>query len=61
MGAYEKLREVICKKCEFYTEGEKSECYAFKLSRRLLEEGKISLEDLEVDVPEFEEQHPAAP
>lgn len=59
MGADEKLREAICKKCDFYKEGEKSECYAFKLSRRLLEEGKISLEDL--DVPKFEKQHLETP
>lgn len=47
MGAREDLRAVICKKCEFYKEGENLECNAFKLSLKLLEAGKITLEDLD--------------
>lgn len=40
------LREKICKKCEFYKEGEKLECYAYKLNKRLLEEGKINIDEI---------------
>ncbi len=44
----EVLKRHICRKCDFYKEGEDEEleCYAYKLSKRLLEEGKIKLEDL---------------
>jgi RNase P subunit RPR2 len=42
----EKLRERICKKCDFYKEGEILECHAFKVSKKLVEEGKVDLEDL---------------
>jgi len=42
-----KLREKICRKCEFYKgDEEELECYAFKLNKKLLKEGKIKIEDL---------------
>jgi|GEM_PF-3044542 hypothetical protein len=41
------LVEKICKKCEFYSDDDVDlECYAFKLSRKMVEEGKINLDDL---------------
>lgn len=40
------LREKICRKCDFYKEGEKLECYAYKLNKKLLKEGKISLDEI---------------
>ena len=42
----DRLRDRICKKCEFYKEGEVLECHAFKVSRRLVKEGKVNLDDL---------------
>lgn len=45
-GIERELRERICKKCEFYEEGEALECGAFKISKKLVKEGKINLEDL---------------
>ncbi|MFQ5814892.1 MAG: hypothetical protein ACE5G7_00145 [Candidatus Hydrothermarchaeaceae archaeon] len=42
----EQLRKAICSKCEFYKEDEELECYAFKLNKKLIEEGKIRLDDL---------------
>ncbi len=41
-----RLRDRICKKCEFYNEGEKLECHAFKVSKKLVKEGKVNLDDL---------------
>ncbi len=46
MPTDEELRKVICTKCEFYTEGEELECHAFKVNKKLIEEGKIKLDDL---------------
>lgn len=46
VGLEEKLRERICKKCDFYKEGEVLECYAYKVSKKLVEEGKVDLEEL---------------
>lgn len=41
------LRERICKKCDFYKEDEEDlECYAFKLSKKLIEDGKLTLGEL---------------
>lgn len=45
------LRDVICRKCDFYKEGEELECYAFKLSKKLLREGKITIDELKLDEP----------
>ncbi len=43
----EELRERICKKCDFYKEDEEElECYAFKVSKKLIEEGKLNLGEL---------------
>jgi len=42
----EELRDRICRKCEFYKEGERLECQAFKVSKRLVEEGRISIDEL---------------
>lgn len=48
MVTNEQLRRVICSKCEFYKEGEEElECYAFKLNKKLIEAGKIRLDDLD--------------
>ncbi len=41
-----KLRDRICTKCEFYTEGEELECHAFKVAKKLVSEGKITLDEL---------------
>jgi len=42
-----KLREKICRKCDFYKEDEEElECYAFKLNKKLIEEGKLRIEDI---------------
>jgi hypothetical protein len=46
MNIDEELRKRICKKCDFYKEGERLECGAYKISKKLVENGKISLEDL---------------
>lgn len=41
------LVDRICRKCEFYSEDEEDlECQAFKVSRELVEKGKITLDDL---------------
>lgn len=40
------LRERICRKCDFYKEDDELECYAFKLSKKLVEEGKLTLDEL---------------
>ncbi len=42
----DELRERICKKCDFYKEGEILECHAFKVSKKLVKEGKLDLEEL---------------
>ncbi len=42
----ERLRTYVCKKCDFYTEGESSECYAFKVIKKLVGEGKVTWEEL---------------
>jgi hypothetical protein len=42
----EEIRKRICLKCDFYKEGEKLECHAFKVSKRLVKEGKVSLDEL---------------
>lgn len=42
----EEIRKRICTKCDFYKEGEQLECHAFKVSKRLIEEGKITLDQL---------------
>lgn len=42
----EELRRRICGKCDFYKEGETLECYAFKLSKKLVREGKLRLDEL---------------
>jgi hypothetical protein len=42
----EELRKRICSRCDFYKEGESLECYAFKLSKRLVREGRLRLEEL---------------
>jgi hypothetical protein len=46
MDIDEELRNRICSKCDFYKEGEKLECGAFKIAKKLVQEGKISLDDL---------------
>jgi len=41
------LIEKICKKCEFYSEDDEDlECYAFKLAKKLVEEKKLSPDEL---------------
>lgn len=43
----EELRERICKKCDFYKDDEKElECHAFKVSKKLIKEGKVRLDEL---------------
>ncbi len=42
----EELRQKICVKCDFYKEGEKLQCNAFKVNKKLIEEGKITLDEL---------------
>lgn len=42
----DRLRDRICKKCDFYKEGEKLECHAFKVSRKLVKEGRVNLDEL---------------
>lgn len=42
----EELRERICRKCDFYKEGEVLECHAFKVSKKLIKEGKLRLDEL---------------
>jgi len=42
----EELRKKLCTKCDFYKEGEKLECNAFKVNKKLLKEGKITLDEL---------------
>ncbi|MFQ5975484.1 MAG: hypothetical protein ACE5J5_04100 [Candidatus Hydrothermarchaeales archaeon] len=42
----DELRNRICSKCEFYKEGEKLECRAFKVAKKLVSEGKITLDEL---------------
>ncbi len=42
----EELRQKICTKCDFYKEGEKLQCNAFKVNKKLIEEGKITLDEL---------------
>lgn len=46
MSLTEEIRARVCTKCDFYKEGEKLECAAFKQARTLVEQGKIRLEDL---------------
>jgi hypothetical protein len=41
------LIELICKHCEFYKESDKElECGAFKILKRLLEKGVITLKEM---------------
>ena len=42
----DELRRRICTKCEFYKEGETLECHAFKVAKKLVSEGKITLDEL---------------
>ena len=42
----EEIRKRICVKCDFYKEGEKLQCHAFKVNKRLVEEGRIKLDEL---------------
>jgi hypothetical protein len=42
----EEIRKRICTKCDFYKDDEKLQCHAFKVSKRLVEEGKITLDEL---------------
>jgi hypothetical protein len=43
----EELRERICRKCDFYKEDEEElECHAFKVSKKLVKEGKLGLDEL---------------
>jgi hypothetical protein len=42
----EEIRKRICVKCDFYKEGEELQCHAFKVSKRLVKEGKVSLDEL---------------
>ncbi len=46
MGLNEELRTRVCTKCDFYKEGDKLECAAFKEAKRLVEQKKITLDDL---------------
>ncbi len=42
------LIDLICKHCEFYKESDKDlECGAYKILKRLLEEGAITPEQIE--------------
>lgn len=42
----DELRKRICAKCDFYKEGEVLECRAFKIAKKLVKEGKITLDEL---------------
>lgn len=42
----EEIRKRVCIKCDFYKEGEKLQCHAFKVNKRLVEEGKVRLDEL---------------
>ncbi len=43
----DQLIELICTHCDFYKESERDlECGAFKILRALLEEGRISADDV---------------
>ncbi|GCC10180.1 hypothetical protein IPdc08_00203 [archaeon] len=46
MGLTEEVRTRVCTKCDFYKEEEKLECAAFKEARKLVEQKKITLDDL---------------
>ncbi len=48
LETYSDLRELFCGDCEFFDpeEDEELECSSFKLLRRLVERGLVSLEDL---------------
>ncbi len=48
LGSYSDLRELLCGDCEFFDPGEDEdlECSSFQLLRRLLESGRLSVEDL---------------
>lgn len=42
----EEIRNHICTKCDFYKEGDTLECHAFKISKKLVKEGKVKLDEL---------------
>jgi len=46
MGLTEEIRTRVCTRCDFYKEGEKLECAAFKGTKKLVEQGKVKLEEL---------------
>ncbi len=42
----EEIRKLVCVKCDFYKEGETLQCNAFKVNKKLVEDGKITLDEL---------------
>ncbi|WP_457555112.1 hypothetical protein [Candidatus Pyrohabitans sp.] len=46
MGVEEEVRNRLCRRCDFYREGETLECAAFKVAKRLVEQGRLGLEEL---------------
>ncbi|NOZ59898.1 MAG: hypothetical protein GXO66_10055 [Euryarchaeota archaeon] len=46
MGVEDEVRARLCRRCDFYKEGETLECAAFKVAKRLVEQGKVSLDEL---------------
>jgi hypothetical protein len=42
----EEIRKRVCVKCDFYKEGETLQCHAFKVNKKLVEDGKITLDEL---------------
>jgi hypothetical protein len=46
------LIDLICKRCEFYKESDKDlECGAFKILKGLLEQGKLTPEEIDNVLP----------
>ena len=46
MDMSEEIRERVCRRCDFYKEGETLECAAFKTAKRLVEQGKVTLDEI---------------
>jgi len=46
MDITEELRTRICRRCDFYKEGENLECAAFKAAKQLVEQGKLRIDEI---------------
>ncbi len=46
MDLTEEIRARVCRRCDFYKEDETLECAAFKTAKRLVEQGKVSLDEI---------------